>query len=144
MFTIPTLDPGNSYTGPTGNGDDNDLCKCNTVVYSLMSACDACQGAKWFGCVRCFASTTLFPGRFAHQLIDVIYRWSTWSHNCSSTDPATTLVPIYSFVYCFPDMIWWFSRYSHTIPSGTTVPAWAFLSISVSPRWPPQNAGKFS
>lgn len=51
VFTIPNLEPGNSYTGPTGTGDDGDLCKCNTVVYSLMSACDACQGAKWFSCV---------------------------------------------------------------------------------------------
>jgi len=65
VFTIPTLEPGNSYTGPTGNGDDSDLCKCNTVVYSLMSACDACQGSKWF-------------------------TWNTWSHNCTKTDPATT------------------------------------------------------
>jgi hypothetical protein len=51
-FTIPMLGSGNSYTGPTGSGDDDDLCKCNTVVYSLMSACDACQGAKWFTCVH--------------------------------------------------------------------------------------------
>ncbi|KAF8267028.1 hypothetical protein EI94DRAFT_1830321 [Lactarius quietus] len=65
VFTIPSLDSGNSYTGPTGTGDDGDLCKCNTVVYSLMSACDACQGAKWFS-------------------------WETWSHNCTKTDPATT------------------------------------------------------
>ena len=52
VFTIPILEPGDSYTGPTGSGDDDDLCKCNTVVYSLMSACDACQGAKWFSCVH--------------------------------------------------------------------------------------------
>ncbi|KAI9452880.1 hypothetical protein BJY52DRAFT_891820 [Lactarius psammicola] len=65
VFTIPNLDPGNSYTGPTGPGDANDLCKCNTVVYSLMSACDACQGAKWFS-------------------------WKSWSRNCTSIDPPTT------------------------------------------------------
>jgi len=65
VFTIPSLGPGNSYTGPTGSGDDNDLCKCSTVVYSLMSACDACQGAKWFS-------------------------WSSWSRNCTTTDPPTT------------------------------------------------------
>lgn len=71
VFTIPALAPGNSYTGPTGPGDANDLCKCNTVVYSLMSACDACQGAKWFS-------------------------WNSWSRNCTTTDPPTTfsnLVP---------------------------------------------------
>jgi len=65
VFTIPNLGAGNSYTGPTGTGDDNDLCKCNTVVYSLMSACDACQGAKWFS-------------------------WDSWSRNCTATDPSTT------------------------------------------------------
>lgn len=61
VFSIPNLEPGNSYTGPTGTGDDNDLCKCNTVVYSLMSACDACQGAKWFSCV--FRLVHGVPGR---------------------------------------------------------------------------------
>jgi hypothetical protein len=54
-FTIPTLTSNDiSYTGPTGPSDENDLCKCNTVVYSLMSACGACQGSKWFSCVRPF------------------------------------------------------------------------------------------
>ena len=52
MFTIPPLLPGDSYVGPTGPSDDSDLCKCNTVVYSLMSACDACQDADWFSCVQ--------------------------------------------------------------------------------------------
>ncbi|KAI0246498.1 hypothetical protein BJV78DRAFT_148240 [Lactifluus subvellereus] len=45
-FYMPPLEPGNSYPGPTG-GDDGDLCKCNTVVYSLLSACDACQQEPW-------------------------------------------------------------------------------------------------
>jgi hypothetical protein len=47
-FTIAPLMPGgnHSYTGPSGP-DDSDLCKCNTVAYSLISACDACQGSTW-------------------------------------------------------------------------------------------------
>ena len=49
-FSIPALLPQNSYTGPSG-ADDDDLCKCNTVVYNLISACDACQGASWILCV---------------------------------------------------------------------------------------------
>lgn len=65
VFTIPALLPGDSYVGPTGPTDASDLCKCNTVVYSLMSACDACQDALWFS-------------------------WNMWSHNCSSLDPVTT------------------------------------------------------
>ena len=36
------------YSGPLA-GEDN-LCVCNTVVYSLVSACGACQGAtSWVG-----------------------------------------------------------------------------------------------
>ena len=49
-FSIPALPPQNHYTGPSGS-DDDDLCKCNTVVYNLMSACDACQGSSWILCV---------------------------------------------------------------------------------------------
>jgi hypothetical protein len=49
-FSIPALLPQNSYTGPNGI-DNNDPCKCNTVVYNLISACDACQGASWILCV---------------------------------------------------------------------------------------------
>ena len=45
-FTVQALSPGNSYPGPSGN-DDTNLCMCNTVVYSLMSACDGCQGETW-------------------------------------------------------------------------------------------------
>jgi hypothetical protein len=45
-FTINALAPGFHYTGPTGY-DDTDLCKCNTVTYSLLSACVACQGEEW-------------------------------------------------------------------------------------------------
>jgi len=65
VFTIPDLVPGDSYVGPTGSSDSSDLCKCNTVVYSLMSACDACQDALWFS-------------------------WKTWSVNCTAVDPPTT------------------------------------------------------
>ena len=49
-FSFPALLPSNSYTGPDG-ADDGDLCKCNTVFYNLISACDACQGESWIACV---------------------------------------------------------------------------------------------
>ena len=49
-FSIPPLISGNSYTGPAGV-DNGDACKCNTVLYNLISACDACQGASWILCV---------------------------------------------------------------------------------------------
>src|SRR5260221_2894829 len=45
-FTIPPLPSGYKYTGPTSLGGSN-LCKCNTIAYSLMSACGACQGGSW-------------------------------------------------------------------------------------------------
>jgi len=46
-YTLPPL-PNNGlpYMGPTGvNGTI--LCNCNTVIYSLISACDLCQGETW-------------------------------------------------------------------------------------------------
>ena len=49
-FNVPTLQSGYSYNGPSGI-DDGDLCKCNTVLYNLISACDACQGEPWIKCV---------------------------------------------------------------------------------------------
>jgi len=44
-FTIPRLQPSWDYTGPN-LGEDN-LCQCNTIVYSLVSACGGCQGSTW-------------------------------------------------------------------------------------------------
>ncbi|KAI9455011.1 hypothetical protein BJY52DRAFT_366538 [Lactarius psammicola] len=58
-FAIPALLPQHSYTGPNGI-DNGDICKCNTVVYNLISACDACQGESWIP-------------------------YSTWSFNCTIT-----------------------------------------------------------
>ncbi|KAH9161337.1 hypothetical protein EDB89DRAFT_2031047 [Lactarius sanguifluus] len=63
VFSIPALLPQHYYTGPAGV-DNGDLCKCNTVVYNLISACDACQGASWIP-------------------------YSTWSFNCT-THPCST------------------------------------------------------
>ncbi|KAH9026641.1 hypothetical protein EDB84DRAFT_335745 [Lactarius hengduanensis] len=61
-FTINALQPGYSYMGPSSDVDDANPCKCNTVTYNLISACDACQGSVW---------TT----------------WSEYSFNCTSTLP---------------------------------------------------------
>ncbi|KAI9455002.1 hypothetical protein BJY52DRAFT_692191 [Lactarius psammicola] len=46
QFTIPQLAAGNRYTGPSG-GTSNDICQCNTVLYSAISACAGCQKGKW-------------------------------------------------------------------------------------------------
>ncbi|TFY68981.1 hypothetical protein EVG20_g3336 [Dentipellis fragilis] len=64
QFSIPPLAPNHHYTGPTaGQGNP---CLCNTVAYSLISACDACQG-------------------------NAPLQWSEWAFNCSSTSPDGTL-----------------------------------------------------
>ncbi|KAH9014362.1 hypothetical protein EDB83DRAFT_2321509 [Lactarius deliciosus] len=65
VFTIDALQPGSSYTGPSNDTDDVNPCKCNTVTYNLISACDACQGSTW-------------------------KTWSEYSFNCTSTLPPST------------------------------------------------------
>ena len=46
-FTIiPLPVSGYVYSGPTEASDDGDVCKCNIISYSLLSACDACQGSE--------------------------------------------------------------------------------------------------
>ncbi|KAI9446133.1 hypothetical protein H4582DRAFT_2052241 [Lactarius indigo] len=64
-FTLTSLLPQHYYSGPSGV-DDGDSCKCNTVVYNLISACDACQGEPWIP-------------------------YSTWSFNCTSATSGTQL-----------------------------------------------------
>jgi len=68
-FSIPALQPGSSYSGPTGS-DDSDLCKCNTVVYSLLSACDACQGGQWLSWAdyKYNCTTVLSPSSFPNPV----------------------------------------------------------------------------
>ncbi|KAI9443921.1 hypothetical protein H4582DRAFT_2095306 [Lactarius indigo] len=61
-FTINALQPGYSYVGPSSDVEDANPCKCNTVTYNLISACDGCQGSMW---------TT----------------WSEYSFNCKTTLP---------------------------------------------------------
>ena len=55
VFDIATLPQGSLYRGPDA-GQDN-LCVCNTVVYSLVSACGACQGASsWIQYALCLST----------------------------------------------------------------------------------------
>ncbi|KAN0119103.1 hypothetical protein V8E52_004550 [Russula decolorans] len=42
-YTIDALPNGTAYT----TSQNNNLCVCNTVAYSLLSACDGCQGDVW-------------------------------------------------------------------------------------------------
>jgi len=63
-FTIPQLAQGNNYPGPSG-GVSEDICQCNTVLYSVISACAGCQMGIWLS-------------------------WDDWSANCSSSAPMAT------------------------------------------------------
>ncbi|KAL4077114.1 hypothetical protein V8B97DRAFT_1391957 [Scleroderma yunnanense] len=44
-FNISALSSGSWYIGP--NTTQANSCECNAVVYSLVSACGACQGSTW-------------------------------------------------------------------------------------------------
>ncbi|KAH9992127.1 hypothetical protein BJV77DRAFT_1003629 [Russula vinacea] len=117
VFSIPVLVPGDSYVGPTGSSDASDLCKCNTVVYSLMSACDACQDALWFS-------------------------WNTWSFNCTSTDPITTFsnvvpngtkVPGWAFLDVTKGGGYWNPTLSYQVGDNTELPAGESGAVSPLP-----------
>ena len=58
-FDIQALPPGRMYGGPTAA--QSNLCECNTVVYSLVSACAACQGSTWILYAFHFAHTRIMP-----------------------------------------------------------------------------------
>jgi len=87
-FTVPTLVPGYSYTGPSGP-DNSNLCKCSTIAYSLISACGGCQGAKWitYGSHSLLDSWGLYVYRqlvairgqlhedFASRLVGCLHGW---------------------------------------------------------------------
>jgi len=137
VFTLPDLVSDDySYVGPTVPSDFSNLCKCNTVVYSLLSACDTCQGSNWFSCV-CF----LCPCTLTDTItVTLVCRWGTWAQNCTAVDPPQTFVlsitapdlvpsPIVRLFYSCSDGL---LRFSHTIPNGTRVPGWAFIDVTVS------------
>ncbi|KAH7913751.1 hypothetical protein BJ138DRAFT_1111200 [Hygrophoropsis aurantiaca] len=61
-WSVPALPPGDLYLGPTEAQAQQ--CECNTVVYSLISACGACQNASFIG-------------------------WTEWTDNCTSQSPSS-------------------------------------------------------
>ncbi|KAH8989176.1 hypothetical protein EDB86DRAFT_2944299 [Lactarius hatsudake] len=91
LFSVPPLPPGRSYAGPsTGDIDKNNICQCNTVVYNLISACDACQGSGWisyfawsFNC-----TTKVTPGTFPNPV------------------PAGTRVPKWAYIDSYTGDSW--------------------------------------
>jgi hypothetical protein len=46
-FTLSPIVGDQEYRGPHGGSDNRNLCLCNTLIYSLISACGGCQGGTW-------------------------------------------------------------------------------------------------
>ncbi|KAJ8078917.1 hypothetical protein PM082_013201 [Marasmius tenuissimus] len=82
-FTLPALNVSQSYLGPTVATANN--CRCNSVFYSLLSACAACQGRSYL-------------------------KWSVYQTNCSNVYnsefpndiPAGTAVPGWAYIDISP------------------------------------------
>ncbi|KIJ57553.1 hypothetical protein HYDPIDRAFT_34996 [Hydnomerulius pinastri MD-312] len=77
-FTIEPVSAGIPYEPPAGALAN--ACECNTVLYSLMSACAACQGATHLS-------------------------WASWTQACNETSsslpmgiPPGTAVPAWAFI----------------------------------------------
>lgn len=68
---VPALPPANIYYGPTL--DAVNPCACSSVVYSLMSACGACQGARYLS----YVSRSSCRG-----FLEPDQRWPKWNANC--------------------------------------------------------------
>ncbi|KAF8524012.1 hypothetical protein JB92DRAFT_1495761 [Gautieria morchelliformis] len=88
-WSVPALASDQAYGGPKMG--ESSPCQCSTVVYSVFSACAACQGA-------------------------LVNPWTDWMTNCSASDISI-------------------SRFPLSLPSGFTVPAWAYLNVTASGTW---------
>ncbi len=69
-WTINPLQQGYHYSGPSGI-DDGNLCLCNTVVYSLLSACDACQSETWITYIFIVSFSSPAPLCICHQVVRI-------------------------------------------------------------------------
>ena len=80
-FTVDPLPAGYEYSGPNVL-DGDDLCKCNTVTYSLLSACGKCQS----GLFNAYGFTI----SFYVPLYESTISWSIWITNCTKVLPPST------------------------------------------------------
>ncbi|KAF8969855.1 hypothetical protein BDZ97DRAFT_1754280 [Flammula alnicola] len=97
-FPVDALPDSSHYLGPSLQNAN--ACQCNTVTYSLMSACGACQGQIYLPQPHYFS-------------------WSVWSANCA-------------MVYV--------DTYPEPIPSGVSVPGWAYLDVEANDDFDQTNA----
>jgi hypothetical protein len=133
-FSINALLPGYSYTGPTAL-DGTNMCKCNTVAYNLLSACDACQSAIWISCGRLLLRPSVHwlirdsagPNiRATAQQPWLPRRESSWAIRWGLGHELTDFFT---------------RRFPNAVPSGTRVPHWALMDPTVrSPLAPCQKS----
>jgi hypothetical protein len=121
VVELGPVGPGQSYLGPSFGETALNSCECSTVVYSLKSACGACQGGSWITYVAhqpltywayiflvgLTISRTALPPLFTHCELTVMTRGSlvlTENHTPSYVGP---------------------------VPNGTSVPYWALINVTV-------------
>jgi hypothetical protein len=73
-YTLPPLQPGNSYDPPNLTSDTVNVCRCSWAVYNLISMCTLCQGqtpslSPWASysvqCTGFTESNSYFPSNVA-------------------------------------------------------------------------------
>ena len=93
------------YNGPDAQQQDRFPCQCNTVVYSLMSACGACQGASWLTYAsdltprKIHADDILPDGTHGQPSVPILVWFSRG--RCASTSD-TTIPDISSSLFSLP------------------------------------------
>jgi hypothetical protein len=122
-FSVPPLPPQQSYIGPN-DADKGDVCKCNTVVYNLISACDACQAEAWTPCVDrlCFC---LHSNQSTY--LSVILRGLSTAPPWRVQERKSRLPCRFHERSCSTFHL----SFPNPVPLGTRVPKWAYIDTSV-------------
>jgi len=100
---VDIIPPGTHYLGPTK--EEADDCRCNTVTYSLVSACGGCQDRTYVN-------------------------WTTWHENCSKIYEATFPLPIPPAA-AVPR--WAYLNISQTTDNFDPIAAAQIIGVSLSP-----------
>jgi hypothetical protein len=111
-----------SYAGPSYKEAEANPCPCNTVVYSLLSGCGACQGGSWISYVL-------------HQ--PLAYWDHIFSVGLSTILPAAQALVLprreltvvsRGFLVLIEKLT---PSYGWPVPNGTSVPFWALIDVTV-------------
>ncbi|KAI0297408.1 hypothetical protein BC826DRAFT_165704 [Russula brevipes] len=115
-FTVRPVQLGYTYSASGGLTGDSLYCTCNTVMYSLLSACAGCQGAIWES-------------------------WSWYSSNCTKRSvswfpydvPIGTSVPQWALVDVTAAFEGdWNADKSRAVGDYPEIPAGAFITTSAT------------